>query len=175
MKQYDIKILNVYTEIIHNGLLYRAHPNYRGSGSWYDWGMVKYALSNEDNTRIIDNKNNNVLTAYPVGHYPAKILAFFEILGILNCLIHCCATKINSDEDSCLTECWYLEYKVSRKAINIAEKVPHLRICEVASIADRIFVIEESYGIHNIKHSNSSRVIMVKKKTMWEKYFTSSE
>jgi hypothetical protein len=125
--------------------------------------MVKYTLSDDDNTRIIDNRHNNVSTAYPVGHYPAKILAFFEILGILHCLILCCDTKYKSDEDSCLAECWYLEYKVIRKAPNIVDYVPKLRICEVASIADRVFVIEESFGIHGFKDSNSSRVILVKK------------
>jgi hypothetical protein len=173
MKKYDLEKLNVYTEIMHNRLLYRAHPNYRGGGYWYDWGMVKYALSNEDNARIKENRSNNISTAYPVGHYPSKILAFFEVFNKFHCLIHCCNTKQNSNEDSCLTECWYLEYEPMRKG-NTTEQVPKLRICEVMSIADRIFVIEESFGIHAVKGSNSARIIMVKKKQMWEKYFTNT-
>jgi hypothetical protein len=44
MEENNFAILNVHSEIIHNGLLYGAYPNYRGGGPWYDWCMVKYAL-----------------------------------------------------------------------------------------------------------------------------------
>ena len=52
-------VIECFTEYIDgNGNTYRAHPDYRGSGAWYDWCQIKW-------------KN--------VGKYPAKILCFFDL------------------------------------------------------------------------------------------------
>ena len=87
--------------------------------------------------------------------------------------------KKTSREDSCLTERWYLEYEVNKtdkrrkyNSDNSEQLVPKLRICEVACIADRVYVVEETPGVHPTKNQNSSLVILVKKREMWVPYFT---
>ena len=35
-------IIYGYTEIKHNGIIYRAHPCYQTKGSWYDWAYFKW-------------------------------------------------------------------------------------------------------------------------------------
>jgi hypothetical protein len=133
----------------------------------------EYALSSDDHEQILVNRRNQIATAYPVVYFPAKCLAFFKIQDKIHCLIHFCDSKKNSDEDSCLTECWNLEYTKFRNSSGIKDKIPIMRICEeAASFADRVFLVEESIGVHGLQGSNSSRIIMIKKKAMWEKYFT---
>jgi hypothetical protein len=68
--------LDVFTEIMYKGIRYRAHPNYRGDGAWYDWCIVEFEPSNIDTNRFKRDKEMNALPAYPPGCYPAKILAF---------------------------------------------------------------------------------------------------
>ena len=36
------------TEIKHNGKIYRAHPNYRNMGPWYDFVNVEYDVDGFD-------------------------------------------------------------------------------------------------------------------------------
>ena len=174
IKEYGLSNLEVYTEIKHLGKIYRAHPNYRSQGVWYDWAMIKYDLSNDDILRKEKNRKEGITPAYPCGHYPAKVLGFFMLEGLLQCLIHSCESKTSSKEDSCLTERWYLEYELKNATNRAASNVllPKLRVCEVACIADRVYVVEESPGHHETKANHSSLVVLVKKREMWIPYFT---
>jgi hypothetical protein len=47
-----------------NGVLFRAHPDYRGQGPWFDYGMVKYASTTGDEAMDDD--------------YPVRIAAIFK-------------------------------------------------------------------------------------------------
>ena len=177
MKKHSILNLFLHTEIRHKNIIYRAHPNYRGCGHWYDWCMVRFDLTEDDDIRREENMRLGITTAYPVGHYPAKILGFFMYEGKIHCLIHCCEYKKTSIKDSCLTECWDMEYVLINKDKGTGRKkdvYAKLRICDMACIDDRIFVIEESPGVHYIKGEHSSSVILVKKRYMWAPYFTNT-
>jgi hypothetical protein len=177
----NLKELEVHTEIKHLGMTFRAHPNYRSNGAWYDWAMIKYDLSDDDRRREEYNCHNNITSAYPVGHYPAKLLGFFHFNNEIHCIIHCCQSKKTSREDSCLTERWYLEYELNKKKrrkvmnqphVYMESKAPIIRTCEVSCIADRVYVVEETPGLQMIQANDSELVVLVKKREMWVPYFT---
>jgi len=42
-----------FTEYKVGDQIYRAHPNYRKDGSWYDWAYFKYEYDSEDPSQII--------------------------------------------------------------------------------------------------------------------------
>ena len=37
-----------FTEYERNGFIYRAHPNYRGNGAYYDWAQIQWEIGNGD-------------------------------------------------------------------------------------------------------------------------------
>ena len=43
------KRISCYTEHKRNGLMFRAHPNYRGTGKWFDFALFQYLDDNGDN------------------------------------------------------------------------------------------------------------------------------
>jgi hypothetical protein len=175
MLEIGITELDIYTEIKHNGLTYRSHPNYRGGGAWFDWAAVRFEPSEEDVKRCKEDDENGVYTAFPHGYYPVKLLCYFKIEDVLHFLCHSTETKISSSEDSCLTERWNLEYERQRFG-----EGPHLEIdfapvlgyCEVACIHDRLYVVEESSGFHAQLGDNSPLVVLVKNRILWPRYFT---
>jgi len=160
------------TELKIDNLLYRCHPNYRGGGPWHDWCMVDYVPSPDDIQRNKQNEELGIISAFVAGYYPAKILAFFDDNDKKMCLIHTCETKQSSDDDSCLTERWVMEY--SRKKVNNGfVECPVLRVVEATTIRDRVYVIEENMGLHeNIEITDSKLVILVKPRGQWSNFFT---
>ena len=174
-------IYQIYTCIKVNGLIYRANPSFRGI-AWYDWAVIRFEASDDDRCLVEYNKNNNTVAAYPAGYYPAKLLGFIKTNNSIKVLIHSTETKTNSIHDSCLTERFYLEYE--RKIVvnnqNIRRNVlqPKFRIVDVQNIHERIYVVEETPGIHselnNLEENNkkSNLVLHVKKYETWGNYFT---
>ena len=69
-------------------------------------------------------------------------------------IIHSTESKKESIHDSCLTERFYLEYEkkiitVNRQTTNRRNiMIPKFRIVDVESIHERIYVVEETPGIH---------------------------
>ena len=154
---------------------YRANPAYRGK-PWYDWAMVRFELSEEEKKQFKYNKKHNIHSAYPPGYYPSKILAFIRINNTIKVVIHCTDSKKNTQFDSCLTERYYLEYQ-KKNMRNSHHKnkhkiVPTFRIVDVSNIHDRVYVVEESPGVHSELNKESKLVIHVKKRETWCKYFT---
>jgi hypothetical protein len=41
-----IEFLEIKSEHIRSGQMFRAHPNYRGKGVWRDWVMIHWAEGN---------------------------------------------------------------------------------------------------------------------------------
>ena len=37
-----------FTEYERNGFIYRAHPNYRGNGAYYDWAQIQWEIGDND-------------------------------------------------------------------------------------------------------------------------------
>jgi hypothetical protein len=176
MQENSLDELEMFTEISHHGKSYRAHPNYRNGGEWYDWAIIKFVASDDDKERERHNRIHNICPLFPPGHYPVKLLGFFFINGNLQCVFHCTETKHDSLEDSCLTERWNLEYKIQRDMTDRRNRnqklVPVFRYCAVESIVDRVLCVEETPGICVELEKKSKLVILVKHTKVWKKYFT---
>jgi hypothetical protein len=117
------------------------------------------------------------------------LLAFFKLEeDKVMAIIHTCESKVHSIEDSCLTEPWNLEYK--RSVVNaeilgssVGERIqrhirqPALRVVEVETLRDRVYVVEKSPGLREslLSGEETTLVVLVNdRKTFWPKYFTST-
>jgi len=122
LRLWKMNVVCMHTEILVNGKICRAHPDYRKLGYWYDWGWIKFrpdnseAMFSEDLIQNQENISNNVHSAAAVGLYPSKLLGFFNFQGTIHSLVHSCELKSTSEEDSCLTERWYLEYEKKKES-----------------------------------------------------------
>jgi hypothetical protein len=65
---------------------YRAHPNFRGCGPWYDFVTVEFELDNApDYATLVDDNNR----------YPAKLIGFYRLLS----------REVDESEFQVLTHC----------------------------------------------------------------------
>ena len=62
------------TEVNHKGRIFRAHPNYRHQGQWYDFVNIKYEI--EDHV-FPENSTKEFI-------FPAKIKGFFRFKHEIN-------------------------------------------------------------------------------------------
>ena len=145
---------NVYNSIKIDGTIYRTNPSFRGN-AWYDWAVIRFEVSDEDKQLVDYNKRHNTVSAYPAGYYPAKLLAFIKTNNTIKVIIHQTESKKESIHDSCLTERFYLEQDKKIVTINRQTSnkrniiIPKFRIVDVKSIHERIYVVEETPGIHS--------------------------
>jgi hypothetical protein len=181
----EISTYKIHTEYFYNGLRYRAHPDYRSEGAWYDWCMVEYVPSVVDNRRERTNKSEDIISAFPPGYYPAKLLGFFwnQTPKKVMAIIHTCDSKISCKDDSCLTEKWKLEYQLKKTGRgtnlnNVTFRKPLLRIVEASCIRDRVYVVEETPGLRESlsgddqNKEETRNVVLVKDRSNWVQYFT---
>ena len=59
-----------YTD--NDDVMYRAHPNFKNGGAWYDWAMLRF----EDES-VVEGYHDKCL-------YPTKLLAFIEHIRHVN-------------------------------------------------------------------------------------------
>jgi hypothetical protein len=182
--------INIWCELKIKSTVYRAHPNYRGGGNWYDYCVVSHAITKTDSAKQRSDELHQIIPAYPPGYYPAKVLGFYQDdRGEWRAIIHSCKKRKDSSEDSCLTERWYLSYerkKVRKKWLNsngdveqqsltdlVYVQQPVLANVKCSQIKDRIFVVEENPGfVESIEADQSALVVHVKKRNKWPIYFT---
>ena len=140
--------IDCYTEFSHkDGNKFRAHPNYRDAGPWYDWAVLRF-VSDDGEEEESD--------------YPCRILLFYKdprpsnessanysgIRAVVQ------ATDELSDEaekkrknkimESHLCRRWLLYAKKVKGASHV---VPCLYSVDVESIQDNVLVIEEEPGL----------------------------
>jgi hypothetical protein len=171
----------IHKEYFYNGTRYRAHPDYRSEGAWYDWCMVEYVPSEVDAIRQANNEEEGIISAYPPGYYPAKLLGFYQNENDTRvwAIIHTCESKVSCTDDSCLTEKWALEYQVKKIGrSNKTYRHPVLQIVDASCIRDRVYVVEETPGVReslsggdgNMEETRT--VVLVKDRSKWAQYFT---
>ena len=161
-----------YTEYFRNDVLFRAHPNYRSRGPWYDWTMVLFS----DERKSGDIEDIQYETEFPRDYFPSKILAFFEMCfdGSDRMLIHPTEDLFHDIEGNPvttrLTESWRLHYRRTRterdpvgidgKALldedrNIVKSLevysPKFQLVTTDAIGVQVYVLEEDPGISELK------------------------
>lgn len=175
LDEFNISIMDnacqifLYSEYQRNSYVFRAHPNYKSGGSWYDWVHVKYEVEENE-----------------VGYYPSKILTFFtiipECLGTdllqsyspqIYALIHSCEST-DHFWDTTITQTWDLEYQMQYPTRSLK---PVYRVVSVETFGVPAYVVEEQPGLRQEILSkdvpNFSRgVILIKEREMWTKEFT---
>jgi len=131
--------LNCFTELIHKGgATFRAHPNYRGDGPWYDWAFVRFV---EEETGKQED-------------FPCRILLFYKaedgstraIVQATDCL------KVESEEkrknkimETRLCKRWMLDSEEAQGAKN--RSLPSLYSVDVDTIQNNVLVVEEEPGL----------------------------
>ena len=80
--------IRISAEYTRGGVLFRAHPNYRQKGPWYDWAMFRWAKEggtrdkNQSKINSCAHYGDPAATAHRYTYAPAKILGFvFEGLS----------------------------------------------------------------------------------------------
>jgi hypothetical protein len=93
-----------FTEYERNGFVYRAHPNYRGQGPYYDWVQVKWEIGEDQETGL------------PIySAFIARVLGFFKNPnGEVNAIIHSVKEEEHGlDEYGVFAHYWHLEFEGS--------------------------------------------------------------
>jgi hypothetical protein len=182
---YDASIVNCYTEYKHNGVLFRAHPNYRSKGAWYEWVMVHFDETNNSKSFGVHGKDL----------YPCKILSFFVDPAdnqSICALVHRCAS-FDEEASSSLCEVWHQEYKSTavereeldnhkrrKTKVGYQQLEPVVYKVSVQRFRERILAIEEHPGVceardkvlGGVGDENLPRVIVVKDRaTHWPQNF----
>ncbi len=161
--------VHLFSEYHRGNNKFRAHPNYRSEGSWYDWVLVKFHVD-----------------GMGIQYYPSKILTFFTIQekdtmdsskspsnkGAL-ALIHSCESK-DSDSTTAITERWNLEYETKHPQKSLQ---PVYRVVSVDTFGEAVYVIEEQPGLRQCVASRdvaefSQGVILLKEREHWRNQFT---
>ena len=167
-----------YTRLSIGDLSFRAHPNYKNEGPWYDWSYVVFQrdLVNFPFT----NMSKTSSPMYGPQFIPVKILCFLgDGTGAGEtsmALVHACEWRENNSEDSVLTEVWDLEYtQPSKKNKNYRKAV--IRCVHTSSLVGRFFVVEETPGVREgfstkDLHPVSTSVLLVKPRLEWANAFT---
>ena len=142
------EIFELRTEAMIEGSRYRAHPNYRGEGPWYDFAAVEFQLEEDLDCHIFDNDNNQ---------FPAKLLGFYRLTTMEGeeeneffVLAHCVQYQTLDSEiysrRSMLQRSWLYEVtsgRTPRPSYRTAGSVKS-NIC----VKGHIFAIEENPGFH---------------------------
>ena len=151
----------VFTELDREGTKFRAHPDYRSGGQWFDWAMVIYdepavhvdvAPGSRRPAKRKKAEADPHKGLFHPNSVPAKILGFIAIGQRQLAIIHPC-DQLLSYQNSVLTQSWRLHYKRTtlrdRSGKSLGNKMrPALDIVDVGCIYDRVLVVEECPGLH---------------------------
>ena len=167
------QVFELRTEAIIEGTRYRAHPNFRGGGPWYDFVKIEFELDDPLDCQIYVNDNLQ---------YPAKLLAFFCLLSEdgevdteFEVLSHCSEfQRIDSDvyrRKSLLQRSWLFEVtpgQIPRPRYQITGSVKS-HVC----VKEHIFAIEETPGFHGRYTTEAEKRFMVlsNMRTIWPQIF----
>jgi hypothetical protein len=153
------KCVKVITEYSRGGSLFRAHPNYRQLGPWYDWAMIRWAKeggqrassrSKEDScVHYGDNEANPSQFTYA----PGKILGFVfdkqlpgsNELENVQAVVLCC--DASHSKSSVFTTHWKVRF------MDKAYTKPLITLVNVNAIVRHCLMIPENddaHGFHEV-------------------------
>lgn len=151
----DSTIIYGYTEYKNQkGEIYRCHPDYRHTGSWYDWAIVRWA----DKFSISKKVPLDHHPEHPRDELPGKIVAFLQIGDLRKntvAVVHT-AEKLYQEGlgNTKITETWSMEYE---KPVSVADPhrsaprihlYPKLRAVRLGTIQKPALVFENYPGFH---------------------------
>jgi hypothetical protein len=168
-------VFEVRTEAVIDQKRYRAHPNFRGGGPWYDFVTVEFQLDNAPDYETYVNDNNR---------FPAKLIGFYRLLSKegedeseFQVLAHCVAfQRLDSEiykKRSLLVRSW--TYEVTRG--QHPRPVYHIAGSVKSNIAiiGHIFAVEENPGFHERYRTESDKRLLVVSdmRKVWPQLFIS--
>jgi hypothetical protein len=106
--------IHCFTEYVRGTNRFRAHPNFRSDGSWYDWVEVRF--SDEDDEELSVGPRKRKMLESDVddseNYFASKILCFFEETDTLEpyAVVHTSNKSTTTNGSTLIDEC-YLEYQ----------------------------------------------------------------
>jgi len=167
---HGVSKITVYCEYRRENTCYRAHPNFRHEGPWYDWVMVAYESS--DDSIISEESIKNALPFGPNDN-PSRIMCFFTINDNVDvyALVHSCNDSTH-ENDSILFQRWTKEYIDRRHFVE-----PVLRVVPVDSFVIPILVIEDDNTVYETipnKGLQGGITVVTPRESQWPSHFLSS-
>ena len=122
--------IQFFTEYERNGFVYRAHPNYRGEGAYYDWVDIQWEIGAHPTTGIPIFQN-----------YIGRILGFITHPGNADmyAIVHSTMDERNPNIDhrhGVFGHYWHLEFEGNGHAHR-----PLLQLAPVASLLEHVCMI----------------------------------
>jgi hypothetical protein len=183
---HGIELLG-YTEYNRSGKVFRAHPNYRKEGPWYDFAIIAWdkeddrvdhiSISSESGPEMLTQQvlNSDNIAVANVDLVPARILGFIEDTdNELYVIIHSCYGKCK--KESVLTRRWLLEFEEDENTMNsnlkpgspaddMATKTPLIRCVTVDCLERHCLMIPF--------HETSHFLLELLPQENWSSYFFS--
>ena len=164
-EQYDVTVLTCKTEFSNaNGKdTYRAHPDYKSEGPWYDFAYVKFE------------------TVRGEVEIPSRIHCFFQREGTddLFAIVHPC--KYQSDhrdmrrrlQHTELVSRWTLDHQKNTQLSTRQKTVytPKLMVVPVESLAENVLVYEEVPGLVETQESALHVWAVTDRREAWSELF----
>ena len=149
-------VFELRTEARIGGVLYRAHPNFRGEGPWYDYVNVEFELENQPDYELYVNDKQT---------YPAKLVVFFRLLPDpeFQVLAHCgefqaIASTVHTRR-SLLTRCWLHEVTAGRNPLPLHRTVGYVK--DNIHVKGHVKAVEETPGFLDRYPTDESRRFIV--------------
>ena len=194
-RHYNVRegYLICHTQYRHHKQTFRAHPNYRSEGWWYDWVMVnqsqevrrpsKRSRPHEPGTCNLSNgihldEHGDPDTShglYGNDFRPSKILAFFEcpIQDQVMALVH--GTRSSDHQtDTNLFERWEKDTKPCTQPSRARMRLPKYKVVPVKYFGDSVFVVEDQPGLKEMydRECDSLKVTMTRDRDrFWPGFF----
>jgi hypothetical protein len=139
------------TEYTRGGTIFRAHPNYRQKGPWYDWAMIRWAK--EDGQRAKSRSKEDSCVHYgddgvntaDFTYAPGKILGFIFDHNNVQAVVLCC--DASHSKSSVFTTHWKLSF------VDKAFTKPLISLVNVDAIVRHCLMIpenDEAHGFHEV-------------------------
>ena len=204
-RQHAQENILCYTEWSNKGVVFRAHPNFRGEGQWYDWAGIIWdtGASSSDSSDSSESAHSParkkrrdepdrmepiIPENWPIedgsvmaaGEFPAMLLAFFLHPSDNEEMVVIHSTeRLKRDHPSKLCEPWELQFN-SVKQGDLTALVPKLLSVSVKTITRRLLVIPESQVIpaESLERQNpkhSKRIILVRDMEIYWPRFFTTE
>jgi len=130
-------ILIVATEYKRMGELFRAHPDYRRTGPWYDWAVFRWtklklsATARRQVNRSVHDSTvyygDNPRLAKNHDYSPGRILGFLEVGNAYLVIANCCG--LSHKKNSVFTTEWKLEDPQGATGVHVVNTECIVRPC----------------------------------------------